>query len=156
MKHPYKWLVIILSITGIVILGLPFWRNTHAAPRRTTSFSGSSQLLARIIRAEAEAEPYTVQVAVGAVILNRIQNPKFPKTIAGVIYQPQAFESVSNGQFNRPPTESSRKAARAALGGWDPSGGALFFYNPAKVTSPTSYVWTRRIIQKIGKHFFAQ
>jgi N-acetylmuramoyl-L-alanine amidase len=150
-----KYLSIALFILGISALAFPIWRNVHAASRRT-SFAGSSELLARVIRAEAEAEPYTGQVAVGAVILNRIQNAKFPKTIAGVIYQPHAFESVSNGQINIPATDSTRKAARAALNGWDPSGGALFFYNPTKVNSPSSYVWTRHIIQKIGKHFFAQ
>jgi N-acetylmuramoyl-L-alanine amidase len=115
---------------------------------------GSVELLARLIRAEAGAEPYTGQVAVGAVILNRIQSSKFPKTIAGVVYQPKAFESVSNGQINRGATGSTRKAARAAIQGWDPSGGALFFFNPGKVRRG-SYVWTRRIIQKIGKHVFA-
>ena len=155
MKSTYKWLIIVLLITASLLGTLSFWRKASAAPR-SPRLNGSSELLARIIQAEAGAEPYLGQVAVGAVILNRIQNAKFPKTIAGVVYQPQAFESVSNGQINYPPTDSARKAARAALGGWDPSGGALFFYNPAKVTSPTSYVWTRRIIQKIGRHSFAQ
>lgn len=153
MKNIYKPLIIVFFIGSF--LGIfSFLRSTSAAPQ--TNSSGSSELLARLIRAEAGAEPYVGQVAVGAVILNRIQNAKFPKTIAGVIYQPHAFESVSNGLINDPPTDSARKAARAALNGWDPSGGALFFYNPTKVASPSSYVWTRRIIQKIGQHFFAQ
>jgi N-acetylmuramoyl-L-alanine amidase len=155
LKNLKKWLFTAILITGILALAFPVWRSIYAAPRRT-GLGGNSELLARLIRAEAESEPYTGQVAVGAVILNRIQSTKFPKTLAGVIYQPHAFESVSNGQINLPPTDSCRKAARAALGGWDPSGGALFFYNPAKVGSPTSYVWTRHIIQKIGRHFFAQ
>ncbi len=155
MKNIYRRLIIVLLIIGGFSGVFAFLRNVSAAPR-TTSSSGASELLARVIQAEAGAEPYLGQVAVGAVILNRIQNAKFPKSIAGVVYQPHAFESVSNGQINKPPTESARKAARAALSGWDPSGGALFFYNAAKVTSPTSYVWTRRIIQKIGKHSFAQ
>ncbi len=155
MKKIHLRLIIILLVIGSIAGSFLFWQDTSAAPRRT-SYSGGSDLLARIIQAEAGAEPYLGQVAVGAVILNRIQSAKFPKTIAGVVYQPHAFESVSNGQFNKPPTDSARKAARAALGGWDPSGGALFFYNPSKVLSPTSYVWTRRIIQKIGKHFFAR
>ncbi|MGE5581175.1 MAG: cell wall hydrolase [Bacillota bacterium] len=148
-NYPAKWLsvavVLLLAFLGLV---LPVWKNSSAAPQ------GDSDLLARVIRAEAEAEPYTGQVAVGAVILNRIQNSRFPKTIAGVIYQPQAFESVSNGQINQPATESARKAARDAMSGWDPSGGALFFFNPAKVGAH-SYVWTRQIVQKIGKHIFA-
>jgi peptidoglycan lytic transglycosylase len=150
-----KRLLITLLIVAVLAMLLPIWKNTYAKTK-ATGFAGSSDLLARLIRAEAESEPYTGQVAVGAVILNRIQNPRFPKSLAGVIYQPHAFESVSNGQVNLPATESCRKAARAAMGGWDPSGGALFFYNPAKVASPSSYVWTRHIIQKIGKHFFAQ
>ncbi len=155
MKKIHLRLVIVLLLIGSIAGSYSFWRDTSAASRRT-AYSGGSDLLARIIQAEAGAEPYLGQVAVGAVILNRIQSAKFPKTIAGVVYQPHAFESVSNGQFNKPPTDSARKAAHAALGGWDPSGGALFFYNPSKVLSPTSYVWTRRIIQKIGKHFFAR
>lgn len=111
------------------------------------------EMLAKLIRAEAEAEPYVGQVAVGAVLLNRVESPKFPNTLAGVIYQPHAFESVSNGTFNKPPTSSCRKAAQAAIQGWDPSGGALFFFNPSKTRS--SYIWSRRIIQRIGHHIFS-
>ncbi|TCL76797.1 cell wall hydrolase [Hydrogenispora ethanolica] len=143
-------LLLIPFLIGGLMLGV--WAvQAQPAPSRA---SGDTELLARVIRAEAEAEPYTGQVAVGAVILNRIQSSKFPKTIAGVVYQPHAFESVSNGQINRTPTPSCRKAARDAISGWDPSGGALFFFNAAKVKGP-SYVWTRRIIQRIGKHSFA-
>jgi N-acetylmuramoyl-L-alanine amidase len=115
--------------------------------------SGDSELLARIIHAEAGAEPYLGKVAVGAVILNRVQNPKFPKSIAGVVYQPHAFESVSNGIFTRPASKTSQKAARDALSGWDPSGGALYFFNPGKTNN--SWIWARRIINRIGKHVFA-
>ena len=145
-------------LTGLLIMSFLLFTvagvmDVIAAPRSTPRGT-DSELLARIIRAEAEAEPYLGQVAVGAVILNRIQSSKFPKTLAGVIYQPHAFESVSNGQANRPATTSTRKAARAAINGWDPSGGALFFFNPGKVGG-RSYVWTRKIIQKIGKHVFA-
>ncbi|HEX2952662.1 MAG TPA: cell wall hydrolase [Bacillota bacterium] len=111
------------------------------------------EMMARLIRAEAEAEPYVGQVAVGAVLMNRIESPKFPKTLAGVIYQPHAFESVSNGSFYSPSTASTRKAAQAAVQGWDPSGGALFFFNPAKTSN--RYIWSRRIIQRIGKHVFS-
>lgn len=111
------------------------------------------EMVARLIRAEAEAEPYVGQVAVGAVLMNRIESPKFPKTVAGVIYQPHAFESVSNGTFYRPATPSCRKAAQAAVQGWDPSGGALFFFNPAKTNN--RFIWSRQIIQRIGKHVFS-
>ena len=147
--RPFLAAILLLTLTS-------FWLISWAAPApQVGGRPGDNELLARIIRAEAEAEPYTGQVAVGAVILNRVQNSGFPNTLSGVVYQPHAFESVSNGEFNRQPTPSCRKAAQAALGGWDPSSGALFFFNPAKVTSPHSYVWTRRIIQKIGKHVFA-
>lgn len=143
-------LCIILACLWFIAIFYTAW----AAPGQVDRNSIDAELLARVVRAEAEAEPYTGKVAVAAVILNRIQSPKFPNTLPGVIYQPKAFESVANGTINKAPTADSRKAAQAALGGWDPSGGALFFFNPAKVGSG-SYVWTRKIIQKIGKHVFA-
>lgn len=142
----WRW---ICFLVFFIIIGISIYSQANYSRK-----AGDIELLARVIRAEAEAEPYTGQVAVGAVILNRIQSPDFPNTLAGVIYQPLAFESVSNGMVNRPPTESAQKAANAALSGWDPSGGALFFFNPAKVGAK-SYVWTRTIIQQIGKHVFA-
>jgi N-acetylmuramoyl-L-alanine amidase len=152
IPEPIQWKGIL--IWGIIISAgvmiVLFANKTEGVTRNKVS----AELLARVIRAEAEAEPYSGQVAVGAVILNRIQSSKFPKTLAGVIYQPKAFESVSNGQINRGATAATRKAARSAIQGWDPSGGALFFFNPRKV-GRHSYVWTRRIIQKIGKHVFA-
>lgn len=122
-----------------------------AAPVGGTS--GNVELLSRLIHAEAGVEPYVGKVAVGGVIMNRIQNPKFPKTIAGVIYQPHAFESVSNGTINLPAGRESIKAAMDALSGWDPSGGALYFFNPAKTSN--SWIWARRIINQIGHHIFA-
>lgn len=151
-----KWLI---SICGLCLVITSSWliNSSLAAPVKKTTFprkNVDAELLARVIRAEAEAEPYTGKVAVGAVILNRIQSAKFPNTLSGVIYQPHAFESVSNGQVNRPPTADCQKAARSAIGGWDPSGGAIFFFNPAKV-GRRSYVWSRQIIQRIGKHVFA-
>ena len=121
--------------------------------RRPTRISGDIALLARIIHAEAGAEPYVGKVAVGAVVLNRVQNSKFPRTIAGVVYQPHAFESVSNGIVNRAASKDSAKAARDALNGWDPSGGALYFFNPAKTRN--RWIWARRIINRYGKHVFA-
>lgn len=124
----------------------------RAAKARPTRTSGDVALLARIINAEAGAEPYIGKVAVGGVVLNRVQNSKFPQSIAGVIYQPHAFESVSNGIANRPASRESIKAARDALSGWDPSGGALYFFNPAKTRN--RWIWGRRIINRIGKHVF--
>ncbi|NPV90953.1 MAG: spore cortex-lytic enzyme [Firmicutes bacterium] len=113
---------------------------------------GSSELLARLIMGEAEAEPYVGKVAVGAVILNRVQNPKFPKSIAGVIYQPGAFESVQNGQINKTPTAEARRAAVDALKGWDPTYNSIFFFNPAKTSN--AFMWSRKMSVRIGNHLF--
>ncbi|MCT4593727.1 MAG: spore cortex-lytic enzyme [Anaeromicrobium sp.] len=110
------------------------------------------QLLAKAINGEARGEPYTGQVAVGAVILNRVKHASFPNTIAGVIYQPGAFEAVANGQVNAKLVESSVKAARDALNGWDPTGGCRYYWNPATATS--KWIWSRKVEKKIGKHWF--
>lgn len=112
------------------------------------------QLLARIISAEARGEPYIGQVAVGAVVLNRVEHPSFPDTVSGVIYQSGAFSSVKNGQFNQPVAESCYRAARDALNGWDPSGGAIYFYNPQKTSD--SWIRSRPVITQIGSHVFAR
>ncbi len=114
----------------------------------------STYLLARIIEGEAANEPYVGKVAVGAVILNRTQSASFPGSLAGVIYQPHAFESVSNGQYTRPITEESLRAAQEAISGWDPTGGALFFWNPSKPVSP--WIWSRDVVNQIGRHVFAR
>jgi N-acetylmuramoyl-L-alanine amidase len=109
-------------------------------------------LLARVISAEARGEPYTGQVAVGAVILNRIEHPSFPNTLAGVIYQPGAFSCVDDGGINAAVTDSAYRAARDAINGWDPSGGAIYYYNPAKATS--AWIWSRPVLTVIGDHRF--
>ena len=109
-------------------------------------------LLARVISAEARGEPYAGQVAVGAVILNRIEHPSFPSTLAGVVYQPGAFTCMVDGQIDQPVAESARRAAQEALGGSDPSGGAIYYFNPSTATS--SWIWSRPLIKVIGKHRF--
>lgn len=111
-------------------------------------------LLARAISGEARGEPYEGQVAVGAVILNRVNHADFPNTIAGVVYQSGAFDSVSDGQINMEPTTSAIKAARDALNGWDPSGGSIYFFNPS--TSTSKWIWSRPVVKVIGKHYFAK
>ena len=116
------------------------------------SYSGDLQLLARIISAEARREPYQGQVAVGAVVLNRVRHPSFPDTLAGVIYQRDAFTAVSDGQFDQPVAESAYRAAQDALNGSDPSGGALYYFNPATATS--AWIWSRPLIVTIGNHRF--
>jgi N-acetylmuramoyl-L-alanine amidase len=113
---------------------------------------GNLNLLARLISAEARGEPYTGQVAVGAVVLNRIEHPSFPDTMAGVIYQKDAFTCLQDGQFNEPVAESAYRAARDALNGWDPSGGAIYYYNPRTATN--QWIRKRKIITTIGTHVF--
>lgn len=114
------------------------------------------QLMARAINGEARGEPYEGQVAVGAVILNRVKSSKFPNTIAGVIYQSGAFTAVSDGQINVPIAENSTvyKAAQDALNGWDPTNGCLYYFNPDTATS--DWIWSRQIVKKIGKHNFCK
>lgn len=109
-------------------------------------------LLARIISAESRAEPYIGQVAVGAVVLNRIEHPSFPDTLSGVIYQDGAFTAIVDGQFNEPIADISYKAARDALNGQDPSGGAIYYYNPDKTSN--KWIRTRPVIKRIGLHLF--
>ena len=116
------------------------------------SQQGSVDLLARVISAEARGEPYSGQVAVGAVILNRVEHPSFPNTIAGVVYQPGAFTCMDDGQFNQPVAESAYRAAREALNGSDPSGGAIYYFNPNTATS--AWIWSRPLITVIGNHRF--
>lgn len=114
--------------------------------------SSQVDLLARLISAEARGEPYSGQVAVGAVVLNRIKHPSFPNTLPGVIYQSGAFTCITDGQFNQPVAESAYRAARDALNGVDPSGGAIYYFNPSTATS--SWIWSRPLITVIGKHRF--
>lgn len=109
-------------------------------------------LLARIISAESRGEPYEGQVAVGAVILNRIAHPSFPNTLSGVIYQPGAFSCLTDEQVNVAVAESAKKAAQDAINGWDPSGGAIYYYNPAKSTN--KWIFSRPVINTIGSHRF--
>lgn len=111
-------------------------------------------LLARIISAEARGEPFVGQVAVGAVILNRIENPAFPDTIPGVIYQPGAFTCITDGQFNTPVASSAYRAAQNAMNGWDPSNGAVYYYNPK--TAISQWIRKRPILLRIGNHVFCK
>ena len=127
-----------------------------AASAVTTAASGYAsevELLARLIHGEARGEPYVGMVAVGAVALNRVRSSRFPNTLAGVIYQSGAFDAVSDGQINLAPSEQSRRAARDALNGWDPTSGCLYYYNPATATSP--WIWSREVRLTIGDHSFA-
>lgn len=114
--------------------------------------SSDYNLLARIISAEARGEPYMGQVAVGAVVLNRVEHPSFPDTLSGVVYQKGAFSCLYDGQFNEPVSESAYKAATDAINGLDPSGGAIYYYNPQKSTN--KWIFSRPVITTIGSHRF--
>ena len=120
----------------------------------TSNYSSQDiALLARLIYGEARGESYVGQVAVGAVVLNRIKSPSFPNTMSGVIYQKYAFTAVNDGQINLTPNETAKKAAMDALNGWDPSYGAIYYYNPKTATS--SWIFSRQTTVIIGNHVFA-
>ena len=144
---------IIVALLGIAIT---IFFNAKEYNNISEAASGDVQLLARAINGEARGEPYEGQVAVGAVILNRVRDSRFPNTIAGVIYQPGAFTAVSDGQINVPIDENSTvvKAARDALNGWDPTDGAVYYFNPNTATN--KWIWSRPLIKTIGKHRFCR
>ena len=119
-----------------------------------SSSNNNVRLLAMLISGEARGETYEGQVAVGAVVLNRVRHSSFPNSIAGVIYQNGAFTAVDDGQINMSPTDSCMRAAKDALNGWDPSGGAIYYYNP--VTATNQWIRSRPVIKKIGKHVFCR
>ena len=130
-------------------------RMRAAAANVPNGFSQNDiRLMTNAVYGEARGEPYIGQVAVAAVILNRINSPSFPKTIAGVIFEPGAFTAVSDGQIWLTPNETARKAVLDALNGWDPSGGALYYFNPNTATS--AWIWSRPQIKRIGKHIFCK
>lgn len=123
--------------------------------KSSSKYSSSEiNLLARVISAEARGEPYSGQVAVGAVILNRVEHPSFPDTISGVIYQPGAFSCLTDGQINATVTDSAKRAAVDAINGTDPSCGAIYYYNPAKTTN--KFMLSRKVLTVIGKHRFCK
>ena len=132
--------------------------STSSSSSSTSSGSGGYSssdvnLLARLIYGEARGESYTGQVAVGAVVMNRVKSASFPNTISGVIYQPYAFTAVADGQVNLAPDATAIKAAKAAMSGWDPTGGAIYYYNPATATS--KWIYSRKTTLTIGNHVFA-
>ena len=121
----------------------------------TGGYSSSDvYLLARIIGAEARGESYVGQVAVGAVVLNRVRHSSFPDTIAGVVYQSGAFSAVRDSNWNVAPDDTAKKAARDAINGWDPTGGAIYYYNPAKTSN--QWIRSRPVVTTIGRHVFCK
>ncbi len=158
MKNIFKilflFLFLILSLTLIVIINnnQKELNVSYAASSNTSDI----QLMARAINGEARGEPYEGQVAVGAVILNRVKSSQFPNTIAGVIYQSGAFTAVADGQINVPIEEGSSvyKAAKDAMNGWDPTGGCIYYFNPDTATN--KWIWSRPQVKTIGKHIFCK
>lgn len=146
--------VCVAVITSVWVMTEVF--TTTETVAQTQRHSQDVQLLARAVNGEARGEPYEGQVAVAAVILNRVKHPSFPNTIAGVIYQPGAFTAVSDGQINVPIAENSTvyKACQDAMNGWDPSYGAIYYFNPDTATN--KWIWSRPLIIKIGKHRFCK
>lgn len=146
---------------GLSVDGIAGPRTLAAMGISSSSAGGSSStssndlnLLSRIIYAEARGEPYSGQVAVGAVVLNRVRSSLFPNTIAGVIYQSGAFDAVSDGQINYTPNSTAKKAAQDALNGWDPSYGAIYYFNPNTATN--KWIWSRPHTVTIGNHRFCK
>lgn len=158
MKNRLKIIGIIL-ILALMILCFVFIKKdikkeniSYAASSKTSDI----QLMARAINGEARGEPYEGQVAVGAVILNRVKSSQFPNTISGVIYQSGAFTAVADGQINASISEGSTvyKAAQDAMNGWDPTGGCIYYFNPATATN--KWIWSRPLVKTIGKHRFCK
>ena len=147
---------------GLTVDGIAGTKTLNAMGIMTSSSSGGSSsnnssnvtLLAKAIYGEARGEPYAGQVAVGAVIMNRVKSSKFPNTISGVIYQSGAFDAVSDGQINLNPDSTAKKAAQDALNGWDPSYGAIYYFNPSTATN--KWIWSRPLTVTIGKHRFCK
>ena len=157
MKRIVRIIIIMcMLIISIFLAMLENDKNMQNISYAASSSNSDIQLMARAINGEARGEPYEGQVAVGAVILNRVKSSQFPNTIAGVIYQSGAFTAVSDGQINVPISEGSTvyKAARDAMNGWDPTGGCIYYFNPDTATN--KWIWSREHVKTIGKHRFCK
>ncbi len=133
-------------------LGVTLTSSTSSSS--STIVSADQKLLAKLVYAEARGESYKGQVAVAAVVLNRVSSSSFPNTISGVIYQTGAFSCVSNGSINNTPNDTAIRAALDAMNGWDPTNGCLYYYNPGKTSD--SWIRTRTVVTVIGNHYFAR
>ncbi len=148
--------IFILTISILIVIALIIFSYSKKEFAQGGGQTSDIQLLARAINGEARGEGYEGQVAVGAVILNRVKHPDFPNTIAGVIYEPGAFTAVSDGQINHPIDETSTvyKAAQDAMNGWDPTNGCVYYFNPNTATN--KWIWSKTIVKTIGKHHFCK
>lgn len=149
-------LVIIFIIVSTVCIFIVDKDQTNTVSLAKASSASDIQLMARAINGEARGEPYEGQVAVGAVILNRVKDSRFPNTISGVIYQAGAFTAVADGQINAAIAQDATvyKAAQDAMNGWDPTGGCVYYFNPATATN--KWIWSRPLVKTIGKHRFCK
>ena len=157
MKRILKILIVFIFLIILVVIIIILNNNvTNDVSLAAGSSTSDIQLMARAINGEARGEPYEGQVAVGAVILNRVKSSQFPNTVSGVIYQSGAFTAVNDGQINVPIAESSSvyKAARDAMNGWDPTGGCIYYFNPNTATN--KWIWSRPLVKVIGKHRFCK
>lgn len=143
-----------LTVDGIAGKNTLAAMGINSSNNSNSSYSTNLDLLARLVHGEARGEPYTGKVAVAAVVLNRVKSSSFPNTVAGVIYQKGAFDAVSDGQINMSPDSTSRKAAQDALNGWDPSYGAIYYFNPNTATN--KWIWSRPMTVTIGNHRFCK
>ena len=147
-----------LTVDGIAgpatLKAMGIYSSSSSTSTSSSSNTSNVNLLARLIYGEARGEPYTGQVAVGAVVLNRVKSSSFPNTISGIIYQSGAFDVVRDGQINLTPNDTAKKAAQDALNGWDPSYGAIYYFNPSTATN--KWIWSRPMTVTIGKHRFCK
>ena len=147
-----------LTVDGIAgpatLKAMGIYNSSNSSSSSSSSNSSNVNLLARLIYGEARGEPYTGQVAVGAVVMNRVKSSSFPNTIPGVIYQSGAFDAVSDGQINLSPNSTAIKAAQDAINGWDPSYGAIYYFNPSTATN--KWIWSRPMTVTIGRHRFCK
>ena len=147
-----------LTVDGIAgpatLKAMGIYSSSSGSSSSSSSNSSNVNLLARLIYGEARGEPYTGQVAVGAVVMNRVKNSSFPNTVSGVIYQSGAFDAVKDGQINLSPDSTAKKAAQDAINGWDPSYGAIYYFNPSTATN--KWIWSRPMTVTIGRHRFCK
>ena len=155
-KFLKMFFIIILLVISTICVFIVDNKQTNNVSLAKTSNASDIQLMARAINGEARGEPYEGQVAVGAVILNRVKDSRFPNSISGVIYQSGAFTAVADGQINAPISEGTTvyKAAQDAMNGWDPTGGCVYYFNPA--TAKNKWIWSSPLVKTIGKHRFCK
>ena len=142
------------GIAGPATLKVMGIMTSSSSSSSSSSYNSNLNLLSRVIYGESRGEPYTGQVAVGAVVMNRVKSSSFPNTISGVVYQSGAFDAIKDGQINLTPDSTARKAAQDALNGWDPSYGAIYYFNPSTATN--KWIWSRPMTIIIGKHRFCK